>query len=182
VAYPVTVNGVDQIFLRYLSSPNPVQFVRTGGDVKPVMLKDNVKEYLPDWSRAGDWITYRDKMVWNLISPDGKISKTLGKIETPYLAFSRNGKLAYGIHGAETLTDRDRAALFSIDLATLKQKLIRQLGKELQPSIGLNGTRFSVAPNGKSIVYATSRDRTDLWMLQGYRQPGWFGRLSSAFK
>jgi len=66
--------------------------VKTSGDATPSVLKKDIDElYLPDWSPAGDWITYRDDRGWNLISPDGKTAKFLGKIETRYLAFSRDG-------------------------------------------------------------------------------------------
>ena len=152
--------------------------VKTNGGAKPILLKEKVKENLPDWSRDGDWITYRDDKGWNLISSDGKNTKFLGKIETSYLAFSRDGKLLYGI---ETGADQNRATLFSLDPATLKQKVIKELGKDLRPGSGLT-VRFSVAPDGKSFVYSTSTGRDDLWMLQGYRQPGWFSRFSDAFK
>ena len=37
-----------------------------------------------------------------------------------------------------------------------------------------------MAPDGKSFVYPTAYYREDLWMLTGYRQPGWWGRISDA--
>ena len=42
------------------------------------------------------------------------------------------------------------------------------------------GIRFSLAPDGKSLVYSTANGSADLWMLTGYRQPGWRGRISAA--
>ena len=118
-----------------------------------------------------------------MISPDGKVSRFLGNIHTEALAFSRDGKLLYGIQTSVSEADQDRATLFSLDPITLKQKVIKELGKDLRPnaSFGL-GIRFSLAPDGKSFVYSTGKDRTDLWMLQGYRQPGWFGRFSRALE
>jgi hypothetical protein len=86
-----------------------------------------VKGYLPDWSRTGDWITYRDGKGWNLLSPDGKTSQFLGKIGAPYLVFSRNGKLVYGIEGAGNLSELAPQTLFSVDISTLKRKDIKQL-------------------------------------------------------
>ena len=36
VAYPVTVNGVDQVFLRYLDSPNPIQLTHEKRNLRPL--------------------------------------------------------------------------------------------------------------------------------------------------
>ena len=156
--------------------------VRASGGAKPTLLKEKVEDYLPDWSRDGDWITYRDDKGWNLISPDGNNTKFRGKIETACLAFSRDGKLLYGIETGETDADQNRATLFSLDPATLKQKITKELGDDLRPLVWPGRTRFSLAPDGKSLAYTTRKSRNDLWMLQGYRQPGWFDRFSGVFK
>ena len=75
-----------------------LMMVKTSGNAAPVVLREGVnKGSLPDWSPAGDWITFNDDKGWNLISPDGKTSKSLGKIGTRYLAFSKSGKLLYGM-------------------------------------------------------------------------------------
>jgi Tol biopolymer transport system component len=77
--------------------------VKSSGNATPSVLTSKIDaRYLPDWSPTGEWITYRDKNGWWLISPDGKTSKSLGKIESPFLAFSKNGKLLYGIETGGT--------------------------------------------------------------------------------
>lgn len=64
---------------------------------------------------------------------------------------------------------------------TLKQKVIKELGKDFKPELFSDlGFRFSLAPDGKSLVYSTAKYRYDLWMPQGYRQPGWWGQISDA--
>ena len=40
--------------------------------------------------------------------------------------------------------------------------------------------RFGMAPDGKSFVYSTAYYREDLWILTGYRQPGWRARIAEA--
>jgi Tol biopolymer transport system component len=170
-------------YLQFDSGMPTLAVVKTSGGAAPVELKKDVLRYLPDWSPAGDWITYRDEKGWNLISPDGKTTKFLGKIETDYLAFSKDGKLLYGIQTGETEADQDRATLFSLDPVTLKQKVIKELGKDLRPDSNLRESiRFSLAPDGKSFVYSTAKSRSDVWMLQGYRQPGWLSGLSGMLK
>ena len=156
--------------------------VKTSGNAAPVVLRDGVSDAnLPDWSPSGDWITFNDDKGWNLISPDGKNSKFLGKIDSRYLAFSKSGKQLYGLQWTQTEAGPDHLSLFSLDLATLKQKVIKELSSDLSPeSLSTAGVRFSLAPDGKSFVYSTADNRKDLWMLTGYRQPGWWGRLAEA--
>jgi hypothetical protein len=172
-------DGSRYIYLHYFAGKSSLMMVKTGGNATPVTLKKDVLLYLSDWSPAGDWITYRDEKGWNLVSPDGKTSKFLGNIDTPYLTFSKDGKLLYGIETSPTTVDRDRTTLFALDPASLTQKVVKDIGKEFRPAyIWRPGIRFSLASDGKSITYSTSKNRTDLWMLQGYRQPGWISQLT----
>jgi Tol biopolymer transport system component len=153
---------------------------KTIGGAKPVVLKEDVGDCFPDWSPKGDWISYCDKNgTWNLISPDGKTSKTLIKSNTKTLAFAKDGKLLYGIETGTGAADQNGATLFSLDPATLKRKVIKELGKELRPAS--QSPRFSLAPDGKSIAYSVEKKREDLWMLQGYRQPGFWNQIKGAF-
>lgn len=174
-------DGSRFVYIAYEGGQDSVMTVKTSGDAVPTALKENVEGSLPEWSPVGDRITYRDEKGWNLISSDGKATRFLGKINTQYLAFSSDGKLLYGIETGETDAERDRATLFSLDLVTLKRKVIKELGKDMRPDSGLHpGIRFSLAPDGKSILYSTQKFRSDLWMLTGYRQPGWRARISDA--
>ncbi|MGD0629898.1 MAG: protein kinase [Terracidiphilus sp.] len=166
-------------YMQSIADNGSLMVVRTSGNAKPVEIAKNLDPFLSDWSPTGDWITCRDDAGWHMVSPDGKSSKFLGKIETSYLVFSRNGKLLYGIRTGETEADQDRATLFSLDPVSLKQRVIKELGPELRPASQLNpGIRFSLSADGKSIAYTTAQSRTDLWMLRGYRQPGWLGQFT----
>jgi Tol biopolymer transport system component len=171
-------DGTRFAYLQILAGRQSLMTVKTSGNATPTLLKDlGEGYYLPDWSPAGNWITYRDDKGWNLISPDGKTAKFLGKIDSHYLAFSKDGRLLYGIQTG-TGADEDHPMLFSLDPATGKQKTIRDLGREFRPSsTWVPGIRFSLSPDGKSFVYGTVKERIDIWMLQGYRLPGWQGIL-----
>jgi len=152
---------------------NSLAIIKVGSRDKPVILRDDVYEFLPDWSPTGEWLTFQDKSGWNLISPDGKSIKPLGKIATKYLAFSKDGKLLYGIR-----EEHDKTTLFSLDIATLKATDIHELGKDLAPRSDYGpGIRFSLTPDGKSITYATAVTKSNLWILEGFRQPGLLSRL-----
>ena len=168
-------DGSRYAYFQSLGGDDSLMTVRTSGNATPIELRKNALNSLPDWSPTGNWITYRDDKGWNLVSPDGKTEKSLGQIDTPYLAFSRNGKLLYGIQTSQAGSGKNRLTLFSLDIATLKQTVIKELGNDLRPEAAFQpGIRFSISRDGKNIVYTTNRYRADFWMLQGYRQPGRF--------
>ena len=176
-------------YLQAQGGTTSLMIAKASGNAVPVVLREGgaslqeMPQGAPEWSPTGRWITYRDRKGWNLVSPDGKTSKFLGKMDTPYLAFSKNGNLLYGIVTGESEADRHRATLFSLNPVTLKQKVIKELGEEFRPDpTFIFGIRFSIAPDGKRFVYSRGRYRSDLWMLEGYRQPGWADRLLTKFR
>jgi serine/threonine protein kinase/Tol biopolymer transport system component len=169
-------------YIQVQGGKDSLMMAKISGRATPVTLVKDVLEYLPDWSPDGKWITYRDEKGWNMISPDGKTTKFLTASESSYLVFSKDSKLLYGIDTGRTDPNQDRPTLFSLEIATLKQKIIRELSKSLRPASNLQpGIRFSMAPDGKSFVYCTARYGDDLWMLQGYRLPGLWNQIKSAF-
>jgi Tol biopolymer transport system component len=167
-------DGSHFTYLQAQGGKTSLMVTKTTGNATTVLLRDNVVFASPDWSPTGDWITYRDEKGWNLISPDGKRSKFLGKIRSNALAFSKDGKLLYGLENG-----MDRSTLFSLDPASLKQTAIKELGKDFIPA--RDTVRFSLAPDGKSFVYSVDKDRRDLWMLTGYRLPGLWNQIKDAF-
>jgi Tol biopolymer transport system component len=147
--------------------------VTVGSAERPIVLRQVVWGSLPDWSPTNEWISFQDESGWNLISPDGKTVKSLGKISTQHLAFSRDGKQLFGVR-----QEHSRVTLFSIDLATLKVKDIRELDEDLAPASDYGpGIRFSVAPDGKSIAYSAADMKSSLWLLEGFQQPSLLQRL-----
>jgi eukaryotic-like serine/threonine-protein kinase len=175
-------DGSQFVYLQKDGSTSSLATVRTSGNATPTVLKRDISgSALPVWSPTGQWVLYLDKEGWQLISPDGKTSKELGKMNTPSLVFSKDGRLLYGIDTGEKPAIPDRATLFSLDPATLQRKVIKELGKDFAPKdANLVGTPFSMAPDGKNFVYSTLHFRFDLWMLTGYRQPGWRARILGA--
>jgi serine/threonine protein kinase len=141
--------------------------IKVGSTEKPFVLREGV-DRLPDWSSTGEWLTFRDDSGWNLISPDGKRVRPLGKIASFYLAFSKDGRQVYGIR-----QEHDRTTLFSLDISSLKVTDIRELGRDLVPY----RDRLSLAPDGKSMIYNTRTLKQNLWILEGFRQPGLLSRL-----
>jgi hypothetical protein len=51
-------------------------------------------------------------------------------------------------------------------------KTIGDVGSEFAPNSFLGpGIRFSLSPDGKSILYPTHSSKTSLWMLEGFDAP-----------
>jgi eukaryotic-like serine/threonine-protein kinase len=154
-------------------SNTSLTLIKVGSREKPVILRDHGSGSLPDWSSTDAWLTFEDKSGWNLISPDGKTVKPLGKIATSYLAFSKDGNRLYGIR-----EEHDKTTLFSLDIGTLKVTDIHELGKDLAPVSDYSpGIRFTLTRDGKSITYTTMVAKSNLWLLEGFRQPGLLSRL-----
>jgi Tol biopolymer transport system component len=139
---------------------------KTSGQATPVELRPGVLGAISDWSPTGEWITFRDRSGWNLISPDGNSTRALGKINTPNLVFSKDGQMLYGIRG-----ESDHQYLFSLTLDG-RMKTIGDVGAEFAPRSYLTlDIRFSIAPDGKSLLYPTWSTKTSLWMLEGFEKP-----------
>jgi len=80
------------VSLRRATGKYSVMIVRTSGAAKPVLLRGMWRVVCRIGRGQGDWITYRDEKGWNLILPDGKTSKFLGK-RISHLFQGRNAAL-----------------------------------------------------------------------------------------
>jgi hypothetical protein len=79
--------------------------------------------------------------------------------------------------------DSGTAAMLYMSMQpSAKEAPTKRFRSESRPPIVVPGTRFSLAPDGKSFVYTTERRKYGLWMLQGYEEPGWLARLSGSLK
>ena len=142
--------------------------VKTSGEAAPVTIKTNLSDgsrqsrSVPDWSPAGNWIVFGSL----LISPDGKTERPLGSHGSLHYAFSKDGKLVYGM-----APENGRHTLFSIDVATGAKRTIAQ-GISYAPLSNLTPSmRFSLAPDGKSLLYGTGVITNSLWILEGFNPP-----------
>jgi Tol biopolymer transport system component len=161
------------VYLQRSDKTMDLAIVNVGNSEPPLVLRKDVWTDLPDWSSNNEWISFRDATGWNLISPDGKTVKRLGKVSAERIAFSKDVKQLYCVR-----RDHGGVTLFSIALATLKSQDIRELGEDFYPTSDYHpGIRLSVAPDGKSIAFSVADFRSSLWMLEGFQKPNLFQRV-----
>jgi Tol biopolymer transport system component len=155
------------VYVRIQNGKADLMKVKTSGQDVPVLLKADINpenNSVPTWSPTGDWIEFND-LGESLISPDGKMVRSLGNLNTDGCAFSRDGRLLYCMR-----LDNDHETLFSMDLSGKNQKEIGRLDADFRPASSLGpAIRLSLSPDGKSIVYGHSRSAVNnLWLLEGF--------------
>jgi len=136
--------------------------VGTTGQSAPVAIQE-AGSYVPDWSHTGNWISYWHD-GWNLTSPDGKMTRKLGDFHSEHITFSVDGKRIWFV-----CDEPKKVRLISFDLEGNKENIVADLGLANRPASDMDeGIRFSISPDGKSLVYATRNDRRTLRMLEGF--------------
>jgi Tol biopolymer transport system component/predicted Ser/Thr protein kinase len=165
------------VYWQFRNGTVSIMVVRTTGDATPAVLCEKAGLPLPEWSPDGQWIKFIDGRTagagWTLMSPDGKTMRSYGEPNTVEMTFSADSKRLYGIR-----VEADRRTLFSLDIATKEVKTIGEIGRDFTPfSYSNPGVRLSLSPDGKSILYPTTRRSGSLWMMEGFAQPGWLDQL-----
>ncbi len=154
------------VYIHYEGDRSSLNKVKTTGQAEAEVLKADIKPvgaWLPLWSPSDDWILYADGGV-KLISPDGKTTRHLSSTTAVAYAFSADGQTIYGIRHAAA----DRLELFSVSVAGGTEKTIGSFGREHLPvTLGGPATRLSLAPDGKSLTFSTSRNTSNLWLIEG---------------
>jgi len=146
--------------------------VRPGSGDAPVVLGEYFGWAVPEWSPTGEWIAchrYGDEHLM-LVSPDGKGARELTPDAGPAV-WSNDGKTLYQVQ-------LDPAALVEIDVASGRQRKLRDLA-DMAPYASMHpGLKASLMPDGKSIIYTVNRPRQEIWILDGVEVPRpWWRRL-----
>ena len=158
-------DGKQLVYLKVGSDDQAdLMLVKANGQMTPSQLHKGVNGALPQWSPTGEWITFQDGDGWHLISPDGKNTRALGKLNVGHLAFSLDGKKLYGIRREE------HQYLFSIDITGGAIKKIADIGKDYTPKSDFNpGFRLSVAPDGTCAIYSIATSKSSIWLFEGFK-------------
>ncbi len=142
---------------------------RPGAAEAPVIVKEGiVYPSNPRWSPRGDWITCDTPEGFAIVSPDGQASRVLSEENWLAHGWSQDGRTVYAVRQ----TDGLHMQLTSFDVATGTERVVRaDLGPVPPTSTPLRG--FSLASDGKSFLTSIVQLRGDIWVLEGFRPPGW---------
>jgi Tol biopolymer transport system component/predicted Ser/Thr protein kinase len=163
-------DGSRIVYWQYAGGRPSLMIAKTSGEASPTLLREINGNTLPEWSRDGQWIGYVEQSQVKVISPDGQTTRSFEAPDTAQVTFSADSTLLYGIRVEAT-----RCVLFSIDIAGKQTKTIGEFARDFAPSSYSNpGIRLSLSPDGRSILFPAQRSSTGLWMLEGFRQPGWW--------
>ena len=163
----------DGEWLAYSALVGPVgqlMKVQPGSGEAPISISQTFGIAAPVWSPTGEWIADHDREErLMLVSPDGKSQRLLPGDSGP-VAWSRDGKSLYQVRAAPP-------ALFSIEIATGKERKLRDL-PDLEPySNGRPGFSAALTQDSASIVYSVLRPRSEIWILSGIERPRpWYSR------
>ena len=142
----------------------------------PVILADSGGVRATQWSPAANWILYSAGNSLDLISPDGKSTRTLSSRRFMAYNFSNDGGRVYGIFH-NTTGKGPEWQLYEVDVTTGTEKFLSPV--DLPSTTGsLSG--FSIHPDGKRALITIAKWPFQIWMLQGFEQPrakNWFARL-----
>jgi hypothetical protein len=161
-------DGKQLVYFELDGGRGELMLAKTSGQATPSRLRDDIDNGLPQWSPTGEWITFRDKVGWHLISPDGKTVRDLGKIDDGYLAFSLDGKKLYGIR-----RENEHQYLHSLEIgspgSTVALKNIADIGKDYAPASKTNPSyRLSIAPDGTCAIYSIATSKSSIWLFEGF--------------
>jgi serine/threonine protein kinase/Tol biopolymer transport system component len=155
-------DGVWFVYLRLANGKVDLMKVKTSGEAAPVVMKADIdpnNSAVPCWSPTDEWIGYSDKGD-KLISPDGSRQKDLGDRQSSASAFSADGKTLFGMRKED---------LIATTIATGAERVIGNVGKDNGPRSNQGpAIRMSLAPDGKSVTYGTTRYKNNVWMFEGF--------------
>jgi hypothetical protein len=134
-----------------------------GTAAPPVVIKDDiVPSSRPRWSPKDDWIAYDSPAGLSIVSPDGKVARSLS--EQTWFAYEWAQDLSR-LFGIRTSDDGRNLVLGSVDIATGQERVKSTLGRVPLASPPVRGfTRMSNRSFATSIV----RVRSDIWLLEGF--------------
>jgi len=159
--------------LMHRERPWQPAIVGVGANMTPHVIAGAPTCLMPlEWSPAGDWLACEARDGIQLFSPDGQHRRTLPKLNTSAISFSRDGKTLYAAG-----RDDGRTFLKSIDLtaanpAAAVHDIATHTGEMTISGGATYRARLSLSPDGKSLATSAVDRKSDLWLLEGYPFPG----------
>jgi Tol biopolymer transport system component len=124
------------------------------------------------WSPSGDAIVCPTPDGLWMVSPDFKQKRKLGDGYERVAAWAHDGKRIFAVRDENGKRD-----LGYVDPASGAFQRIEEVPATLHFSEPIDGARFSVAPDGKSLAVSTEWPEGDIWILDGFEPPSRWWRL-----
>jgi Tol biopolymer transport system component/DNA-binding winged helix-turn-helix (wHTH) protein len=138
--------------------------LRLGTNHPPFEILDDSYN-APQWSPSGEWIACERPEGVLLVSPDGKVKRTLPSMRAYVMGWSKDSATIYGLTPAN-----GRWSLGALDVRSgMLRKVAEYEPEQLTPYTSHHpGLHLSLSPDGKSLAIGTQRVQTDLWILEGF--------------
>jgi len=143
----------------------------SSGPPRKLRLPDGVQVRGTEWSPTGEWIANfavrenTDDRPTLLINPATGAIRELPAVDSPALAWSRDGKRLYGLAPGKDVTQ-----LVAQDIVTGQVKTVATYPAWI-PAWELVGNtlRLSIHPSGRSLLTTTFTNRSNVWSMTGLR-------------
>ncbi len=164
----------DGNWIVFFSAKGGLVKVKVGTSELPVTLLSDGCENPAQWSPDGQWIACASDKGVDLFTAEGKDFHTVGSREA-FVTWSKDGKSLYTLGQA----DGGHWKLGLIDVKSGTEKILSDLGTQYRFASPYNPSfPMSLSPDGTSLATSVLNIKSEIWMLEGFRQPaGWFSRL-----
>ncbi|MBV8902263.1 MAG: serine/threonine-protein kinase [Acidobacteriia bacterium] len=166
----------DGDWIAYYSNPGgkyAILKIRVGANAPPEVVTYTDGSAPPQWSPLGNWIAFRDGNRMRIVSPDGKVNRTISQQRWETYGWSKDGSSLYGIAPDEGR----RLILRRVDLGTGRESRIGDLGPtpagfdlaNHEASFWYRG--FSLHPDGKSFLTSVYHLQSHIWLMEDFDRP-----------
>ncbi len=157
----------DGNWITYFSSEGGLMKIQVGAGEAPVLLDETSCNNPAQWSPDGQWIACSKDEGVAVLTADGKKVRTVGRPKG-FATWSKDGKEIYTLgHDPD-----GHWRLAATDAKSGVERSIADYGNKIRFGTNFNpGFPLSLSPDGKTLATTVLNERSEVWMLEGFRQP-----------